>query len=291
MPRKVTISACQYHVREIGGFEDMVARVRSLLDQAAGSDIVVFPELFTIELFTTLPDWKNRPISELVLIDQFTNDYKSLFREEAKKRGQFIAAGSHLLKVADERFENLAFLFGPGGEEFSHSKTHIFPAEANWSTSEGSKMEVFQLPFAKVGFNICYEAEIPECSAALVEQGAEIILTPSATFTEQGFWRVRHCAQARCIENQIYQVHSCLGGQPGGPLPNGWAQSSVLGPCDLAWANPAGIVAEAPTNVETTVTGTVDLDLLYQNRESGAATTFRDRRRRADLYRSWPSHL
>lgn len=291
MPRKVTISACQYHVREIGGFDDMVARVRSLLDQAAGSDIVVFPELFTIELFTTLPDWKNRPISELVLIDQFTNDYKSLFKEEAKKRGQFIAAGSHLLKVADDRFENLAFLFGPGGEEFSHSKTHIFPAEANWSTSEGSKMEVFQLPFAKVGFNICYEAEIPECSAALVEQGAEIILTPSATFTEQGFWRVRHCAQARCIENQIHQVHSCLGGQPGGPLPNGWAQSSVLGPCDLAWTDPAGIIAEAPTNVETTVTGTVDLDLLYQNRESGAATTFRDRRRRADLYRSWPSHL
>jgi hypothetical protein len=39
MPR-VTISACQYHVREIRGFEDMAARVRTLLDQASGSDIV-----------------------------------------------------------------------------------------------------------------------------------------------------------------------------------------------------------------------------------------------------------
>ncbi len=70
-------------------------------------------------------------------------------------------------------------------------------------------MAVFQLPFAKVGFNICYEAEIPECAATLAEQGAELILTPSATFTEQGFWRVRHCCHARCIENQIYLVHCC----------------------------------------------------------------------------------
>lgn len=290
MAREVTISACQYLVQPIRGFEDMAGRVRALLDKAAGSDIAVFPELFTIELFTTLKDWQKRPISELVLIDDFTEAYMDLFKSEAKKRGQFIVGGSHLQKVG-ERYENIGHLFGPDGEHFQHTKTHIFPAEANWSTSEGDKMETFQLPFAKVGFNICYETEIPECSASLTEQGAEIILCPSATFTEQGFWRVRHCAQSRCIENQVYWVHCCLGGQPGAPLPNGWARSSVLGPCDLAWDNPAGIIAEAPTNVETVATGTVNLDLLYENRASGAATTFKDRRRQAHLYRSWPSHV
>jgi predicted amidohydrolase len=261
-----------------------------LLDDAAGSDIVLFPELFTIELFTTLPDWQKRPISELVEIDRYTADYMAMFKEEAKARGQHIVGGSHLMAVGD-RFENIGHIFTPDGTVLAHTKTHIFPAEANWSTSEGDKMEVFQLPFAKVGFNICYEAEIPECSAALTEQGAELILCPSATFTEQGFWRVRHCAQSRAIENQVYFVHCCLGGQPGAPLPNGWAQSSVLGPCDLAWDNPAGIIAEAETNREMTITGTVDLDKLYENRKSGAATTFKDRRRRADLYRAWPSHV
>jgi len=290
MPREVTLSACQYLVRPIKSFNDMAARVRGLLDQAAGSDIVLFPELFTIELFTTLPDWHKRPISELVLIDGFTEAYLDLFKSEARKRGQFIVGGSHLQKVGD-RYENIGHLFGPEGEHFTHAKTHIFPAEANWSTSEGDRMEAIQLPFAKVGFNICYESEIPECSASLAEQGAEIILCPSATFTEQGFWRVRHCAQSRCIENQVYFVHCCLGGQPGVPLPNGWARSSVLGPCDLAWNNPAGIIAEAPANVETCVTGTVNLDKLHENRASGAATTFRDRRRQAHLYRNWPSHI
>jgi predicted amidohydrolase len=290
MPREVTISACQYLVQPIRGFEDMAGRVRALLDKAAGSDIAVFPELFTIELFTTLKDWQKRPIAELVLIDGFTDAYLDLFRTEARRRGQFIVGGSHLQKVGD-RYENIGHLFGPDGEHFQHTKTHIFPAEANWSTSEGDRMETYQLPFARVGFNICYEAEIPECSATLAEQGAEIVLCPSATFTEQGFWRVRHCAQSRCIENQVYWVHSCLGGQPGAPLPNGWARSSVLGPCDLAWKNPAGIIAEAQANVETVATGTVNLDLLYENRASGAATTFKDRRRQAHLYRSWPSHI
>ncbi|MDF3855205.1 hypothetical protein [Paracoccus pantotrophus] len=57
--------------------------------------------------------------------------------------------------------------------------------------------------------------------------------------------------------------------------------------CDI----PSGIIAEARTNVEMTVTGTVNLDLRHENRERGAATTFRDRRRQAGLYRSGPPHL
>ncbi|MGD9913419.1 MAG: carbon-nitrogen hydrolase family protein [Rhizobiaceae bacterium] len=290
MARNVTISTCQYLVQPISDFSQFRSRVRALLDKAAGSDLVLFPELFTIELFTTYKDWQKLPISDLVRIDEFTDAYIDLFKEESKARGQHIVGGSHLVSVED-RFENHGFLFNPDGSIFRHSKTHIFPAEANWSTSEGDKMEAYQLPFAKVGFNICYEAEIPECSAALTEQGAEIILCPSATFTEQGFWRVRHCAQSRCIENQVYFVHCCLGGQPGAPLPNGWARSSILSPCDLTWDNPAGIVAQCDANREMVATGTVDIDKLYENRKSGAATTFKDRRRRADLYRSWPSHI
>ena len=287
---EVKISSCQYVVRPISGENEFESRVRKLLDEASGSDIVLFPELFTIELFTLIENWRAKSLADLTALSDFTDFYISLFKEEARKRGQHIAAGSHLVAIED-RYENVAFLFAPDGAIHTHAKTHIFPAEANWSTSEGNEMKVVNLPFAKVGFNICYEAEIPECSASLTEQGVEIILSPSATFTEQGFWRVRHCAQSRCIENQVYFVHSCLGGQPGAPLPNAWARSSILGPCDLAWDNPAGIIAEAPANQEATITGTVELDKLYENRRSGAATTFMDRRRRADLYSAWPSHI
>ncbi|MFC7511801.1 nitrilase-related carbon-nitrogen hydrolase [Streptomyces thermocarboxydus] len=132
----------------------------------------------------------------------------------------------------------------PEGTVHEHEKTHIFPGEAAWSTSEGDELKAIDLPFAKVGFAVCYEAEIPEVSSSLAEQGAEIILCPSYTFTEHGFWRVRHCAASRAIENQVYFVHCSTGGSPGAPLPNGWTRSSILGPCDQPWAA-NGVIAEA----------------------------------------------
>ena len=289
MARTVSLAACQFAVRPIGSFDEFAAHVRRLLDQAKGAELVLFPELFTVELFTTYPDWQKAPISELPRIDEYTRDYQSLFTTEAKERGQYIVAGSHLMKV-NGRYLNVGHLFEPDGTVHTHAKTHIFPAEAEWATEEGDTLSVIELPFAKVGFNICYEAEIPECAATLTHQGAEIILCPSFTFTQYGFWRVRHCAQARCVENQVYFVHCCTAGQPGAPLPNGWAQSSILSPCDVPWT-PNGVVVQADPNLEMVIQGEVDLDQLYENREKGAAPTYRDRRRRAHLYLQWPSHI
>lgn len=291
MARPVSIAVCQFVMRPVKDFEAFGRQVNRLLDRAAGADLVILPELFTLALFTTFEDWRNRPVTELVKVDRYTKAYRAFFEEEARRRKQHIVAGSHLEKKKEGYF-NVAYVYGPSGLVHTHEKTHIFPAESQWKTREGDRMEAFDLPFARVGINICYETEVPECSASLTEQGAEIILCPSFTFSERGFWRVRHCAQSRCIENQIYYVHCATGGKlPRGPVPNGWTRSSLLSPCDTPWASANGVVAEAETNVETVLMGSVDIDLLYQNRESGVATTFKDRRRRADCYRTWPSHL
>ncbi len=291
MSRSVSIAACQFVIKPVKGFDAFARQVTRLLDKAKGADLVLFPELFTLALFTTFDDWRNRPLTDLVKVDRYTKAYRDLFASEAKSRKQHIVAGSHLEKRGTG-YLNVAYVYGPGGLLHTHEKTHIFPAESQWFTGEGDRMEAFDLPFARVGLNVCYEAEIPECSATLTEQGAEIILCPSFTFSEYGFWRVRHCAQARAIENQVYFVHCATGGKvPKGPLPNGWTRSSILSPCDTPWPAPNGVIAEAETNVEMVLKGTVDLDLLHQNRETGVAPTYRDRRRRADCYRAWPSHL
>ena len=290
MARNVRIAACQFAIRPVGSFDEFADHVRKLLDEAEGADLVLFPELFTFELFTKFPDWRSTPLTGLPRVDEYTREYRDLFEGEARERGQYILGGSHLTKE-NGHLRNVAHLFEPDGTLHTHAKTHIFPVEGDWDTGEGDAMEVIELPFAKVGINICYEAEIPECAASLVEQGAEIILCPSFTLTEAGFWRVRHCAQARCVENQVYMVHCCTAGEPGEPLPPAWARSSILSPCDTPWSDPAGIVAEAETNREMVVHGEVDIDRLYENREAGAAPTFRDRRRRAELYARWPSHV
>lgn len=285
---QVTITAANFSIRPIASFDEFAGHVNSLWDEAEGSDLVLFPELFTLELFTIDQGWEDDPVSALPRVNRYTQEYRDLFSSEARRRNQFVVAGSHLERRGDEHF-NIGYIFGPDGEVYEHIKTHIFPAEGDWDTHEGDEMEVFELPFAKVGFNICYEAEIPECATALAEQGAEIILCPSYTFSHHGYWRVRHCAEARAIENQVYFVHCSTGGTPGGPIPPGWTQSSILSPSDLPW-NATGLVAEAGENVEEVVTGTVDIEALHQNRVDGAATTYKDRRRRASVYNKWPSN-
>ena len=189
--------------------------MRDLVGQARDADLVLFPELFTVELFTGLRGLEG-DTSLRTHADRRASqsEYRSLFQERRRSDRSTSSAGPHLMRL-DGRYVNVGHLFDPDGAFQIHVKTHIFPAESEWQTEEGDALEVFDLPFARVGFNICYEAEIPEAASTLAEQGAEIILCPSFTFTEFGFWRVRHCAQARCVENQVYFVHCCTGGQPG----------------------------------------------------------------------------
>jgi predicted amidohydrolase len=279
--RKVKISAVQLYMRPIRSFAEFEEKVVKGIEQAKGSDFVGFSELFTMQLMSTFPGYEEFTPGNLVRLTEFTEQYVDLFQRLAKEKGQYIVAGSHLIKEGIHNY-NMCHVFGPDGTLFRHRKTHLFPPERP-ITSEGNTMEVLELDKAKVGIAICYEAEIPECTRILALKGAEIVFCPSFTLTEAGFWRVRHCCQARCIENQIYMVHCCTVGEVGMPGFTTWGKSSILSPCDSPWpAN--GIVAEANANKEMVITAEVDIDELYVNREKGGAPTFKDRTRRAEIY-------
>ncbi|MCG7334628.1 carbon-nitrogen hydrolase family protein [Sporosarcina sp. ACRSM] len=277
------ITACQFRVEKVSSFEVFQRQVEELISQVpTDSDYVLFPELFTVGLLASFPDADSLTATDLTKIDEYTPQYIELFSNIAKERKQVILAGSHIVGREDKYF-NIAYIFDKDGTYVEHKKTHIFPAESNWETAEGDSLEVYSIGPAKIGLAVCYESEIPEISRILSVKGAEIIFAPSYTFTEAGFWRVRHCAQARAIENQVYVVHCPTVGDPGEPLPKGYGRSSILSPCDLAWS-PNGVVAESETNTHTVVTGVVDIDEIYENRKTGAATTFYDRTRREDVY-------
>jgi predicted amidohydrolase len=277
MKVKVKITACQFRIEKVSSFGDFKKQVESLMEKVPGdSDYVVFPELLTMGLAAGFPG------ADLKGIDEYTAEYKQLFSTIAKNRRQVIIAGSHLERRGG-RYFNIASIFDQDGSYVEHKKTHIFPAEADWETSEGDELEVFSIGPVRFGLAVCYEVEIPEISRILAVKGADIIFCPSFTFTEAGFWRVRHCAQARAIENQVYFVHCPAVGEPGDPLPNGYGRASILSPCDRDWpAN--GVIVEAETNQHMVITGIVDMEALYANRKNGAATTFKDRTRREDLY-------
>ncbi|MEW1717965.1 nitrilase-related carbon-nitrogen hydrolase [Streptomyces sp. NPDC093109] len=291
MSNHLTVAAVQFEMREVDGFDAFAAQTRGLLDRTDGAELVVLPELFTAALFTAKPGWQGDPAGELGRIADYTDDYGALFQDLASTRGQVIVAGSHLVRAPDgDGVHNTAFVFFPDGTVVRHIKTHIFPAESGWGTTEGSVLAPFRVGSVTVGVSICYETEIPEVATVLTRKGADLIVSPSYTFTEAGFWRVRHCAQARAIENQVYMVHCPTTGDPGAPLSPGRGRSSVLGPCDAGFA-PDGVLAEAAPDTEDIITARLDLDLLHENRRTGAATTHSDRRRRAPLYRHYAGEL
>jgi predicted amidohydrolase len=268
---KVKISAVQYKYKELDTFDDFASNIEDLLNQAKASDFVVFPEAFTLELQYIIPN------HEINKVPKYEGQYIDLFSNLSKERNQYIIAGSHMTMI-DEKLYNIGHMFCPDGQIFKHTKTHLMPAEVKMGFNHGTKLEIFETEKAKIALGICYEMEFPEVARTLTLKGAEIIFTPSYTLGEHGFWRVRHCCQARAIENQIYVVHSCLVGTPlNMDMMAGYGRASILSPCEEPWA-PNGVIAEAETNKEMVITGEVDLKLLHKKRKRGIATTLKGRR-------------
>lgn len=284
--KEVKISVCQFEVKECRSFEEFSQQVEAMLSEVPlDSDYVLFPELFTLGLVGTFDDASNVGIKGLKRLTEFQEEVHHLFAGLAKKRKQVIIAGSHL-EEREGNIMNVTSLFDETGLVGRHEKTHIFPAEAEWDTKEGDALEVFQAGPVTIGIANCYEAEIPEVSRILALQGADIIFCPSYTFTEAGFWRVRHCAQARAIENQVYVVHCPSVSKGGHLLPPGYGRASIISPCDMRWSG-NGVVIEASDHTPTVITASVNIDHLYENRKIGAAPTFKDRTRRDDLYKRY----
>jgi len=98
-----------------------------------------------------------------------------------------------------------------------------------------------------------------------------VLFVPFWTDSRQGYQRVRYCAQARAIENEIYVV---LAGSVGcmpqlACLDVQYGQSAIFSPSDFGFPQDA-IVAEATVNVETLLVAELDLDKLAKVRMAGS---------------------
>ncbi|MCB1214020.1 MAG: GNAT family N-acetyltransferase [Deltaproteobacteria bacterium] len=281
--RPVRISVVQYQMRSISSFEDFAEHVEYFVDVASGykSDFVLFPEMLTHQLLSFI---KIKSPSEAVRkLSEYTQSYLDTFSSLAVKYNINIIGGSHFTVEEDSLF-NIAYLFKRNGEIGKQYKLHITPNEKRWwGVQPGKRLEVFDTDKGKISIQICYDVEFPELSRLAVEKGARIIFVPFCTDERHGYLRVRYCAQARCIENQVY---TAISGSTGNlpfveNLDIHYAQSGIFTPSDFPFARD-GIAAECTPNVETVVIHDVDLDVLERSRQSGTVLNWSDRR--PDLY-------
>jgi predicted amidohydrolase/GNAT superfamily N-acetyltransferase len=281
---RVRLACVQYGQRRIRSFEEFREFVLYFVDVTADyrADFVVFPELFTMQLLSVQNE--AIPPSEAMLhISEHEPELRDLFREAAMKFNINIVAGSTPL-IRDGKLYNIAQLYRRDGTFVDQPKIHPTPSEEYWwNIAGGSDVALIDTDCGPVGMLICYDVEFPELVRYLTDQGINILFVPFLTDEQQSYSRVRYCAQARAVENQIYvaMAGSC------GNLPNvrnmdiHYAQSCIMTPCDFSFAR-AGIAADTTPNVEMIAIADVSLNALRANRQNGTVRNLRDRRH--DLY-------
>lgn len=283
---KIRVSAVQYHLHTINSFDEFARQCEHYIKTAQEFDaeFILFPEFFTTQLLSIgSKDGKGMPIDKL---PEFTEQYRNLFSNFAKETNTHIIGGTHVIRRND-RLYNVAHLFYPDGRIEEQAKLHITPTEVNeWNMAPGDDFRIFDTEKGKIALLTCYDIEFPEIVRIAKAKGADVIFCPSCTDDRHGFHRVRYTSHARAIENQVYVVVTgTIGSLPTVDFMRAnFGQAAIITPNDIPFP-PKGILAEGEINDDMIITADLDLELLYEVRERGSVTTWRDRRN--DLYPDW----
>jgi len=279
----IRICLVQYQMRAIKHFEDFAQQCEFFLDTASDykSDFILFPELFTTQLLSCVK--AHQPGQAARQLAEFTPQYLEFFTEMAVKYDVNVIGGSQFV-IEHGTLYNISYLFRRDGSIGKQYKIHITPSERKWwGVNPGDSVEVFDTDCGPIAIQICYDIEFPELTRIATDKGAQIIFVPFNTDTRHGYLRVRHCAQARCIENHLYvAIAGCTGNLPF--VENAdihYAQSGIFTPADVEFARDA-VAAECNPNVETVIIHDLDFEVLKRHRETGSVQNWNDRRR--DLY-------
>ena len=279
----VRLGLIQWQMRPYENLEDLMQQAEYFIEAVSRyrSDFALFPEFFNAPLMA-----KNNHLTEPQAIRELakhTNTIVQRFSELAISHNINIISGS-MPEIIHDRLYNVGYLCKRDGTVDRYEKLHVTPDEVNvWGMEGGNQLKVFDTDCGKIGILICYDVEFPELGRLLAEDGMDILFVPFLADTQNGYSRIRICAQARAIENECYvAIAGSVGNLPKvHNMDIQFAQSMVLTPCDFAFpAN--GIKAEATQNTEMILIADVDIDLLRELNQFGSVRNLKDRRK--DLY-------
>lgn len=281
--REVRLGLVQWQMRPYRNVEELMQQAEFFVDALSGykSDFALFPEFFNAPLMAAYND-----LSEPKAIRKLAAYTESIVQEFSKLAISYninIITGS-MPEVIDDNLFNAGYLCRRDGSVDRFEKLHVTPDEAKvWGMKGGQELRTYDTDCGKIGILICYDVEFPELPRMLADEGMDILFVPFLTDTQNGFSRVRHCAQARAIENECFvAIAGSVGNLPKvHNMDIQYAQSMVFTPCDFPFPT-NGVKAEATPNTEMILIADVDLDLLTELHNLGSVRNLKDRRK--DLY-------
>ena len=279
----VRLGLIQWQMRPYKDLDDVMQQAEYFVDAVSGyrSDFALFPEFFNAPLMASYNDLSES--DAIRKMAEFTNEVVARFSKLAVSYNINIITGS-MPEIEEDFLYNVGYLCKRDGSVERYEKLHVTPDEDKvWGLKGGNKLKAYDTDCGKIGILICYDVEFPELGRILAEEEIDILFVPFLTDTQNGYSRVRNCAQARAIENECYVA---IAGSVGN-LPNvhnmdiQFAQSMVFTPCDFAFPT-NGIKAEATPNTEMILIADLDLGLLTELHEHGSVRNLKDRR--SDVY-------
>ena len=183
----VAIGEVEANRRKIG------ERIRAATD--TGAQLVIFPECaLTGYCFDSLEEAAE-------FAEPIDGPSSESVAEACRQTGTYAVVG--FIEKDGSNFYNAAMVVGPSGVIGSYRKVHLpFLGVDRFLKLGDRPFEILELPFGKVGINICYDASFPEAARALKLLGAELIILPTNWPT--GAWRTAEFViNARACENHV----------------------------------------------------------------------------------------
>ncbi|HMS68729.1 MAG: bifunctional GNAT family N-acetyltransferase/carbon-nitrogen hydrolase family protein [Saprospiraceae bacterium] len=276
----VRLGLIQWQMRSYKNVDELMEQAEFFVDAVSGyrSDFALFPEFFNAPLMA-----ENNHLSEAAAIRELASHTAGIVKKFSELSISYninIITGS-MPEISNNVLLNVGYLCKRDGTVERYEKLHVTPDEAKvWGMQGGHQLRTFDTDCGRIGILICYDVEFPELSRLLADDRMDILFVPFLTDTQNGYSRVRNCAQARAIENECYVA---IAGSVGN-LPNvhnmdiQFAQSMVFTPCDFAFPT-NGIKAEATPNSEMILIADVDIDLLRELNQFGSVRNLKDRRK------------
>ena len=277
---EVRIGGIQWQMREGESPEELLQQVEFFVDIMAdyNSDFACLPEFFNAPLMGLCEE------TDQNIAIRFLAGYTEWFKNEishlAVSYNVNVITGSMPLLDEDDTLYNVSYLCRRDGTVEEQRKIHITPHERSaWVIEGGDEVKVFDTDAGRIGILVCYDVEFPELARLMALDDMDILFVPFWTDTKNGYLRVRHCAQARAIENECYvMICGSVGNLPQvESLDIQYAQSSIFSPSDFAFPHDA-IMAETTANTEMVFFSDVNLDKLTHVRHEGSVHNLIDRR-------------
>ncbi len=187
----------------------------------------------------------------------------------ARELGLWIVAGTLPIRIAGEsRVAAASIVVNAQGERVArYDKIHLFDVDVTDSTrsyresatiAPGNDVAVVDTPIGRLGLAVCYDVRFPELFRQLSEQGAEVLVLPSAFTVPTGraHWDV--LLRARAIENLSYLLAPAQTGRHANGRET-WGHSMII--------NHWGEVLACRATEPGVALADIDLPALHQQRQ------------------------